>query len=105
MKKKLDEMKMQVKFVAALIFAVFLLSLFARGHFNSGGRDEIPAGMEQVEGMPEGHSMCVLGEPGCDYDPAGLEVIEIPPQGGSWCPAGPDSCVEFTVEGGEATNG
>jgi len=92
---------MQVKFVAALIFAVFLLSLFARGHFNSGGRDEPTTTTEPV-GF-EGHSMCALGEPGCDA--AGLEVVEIPPQGGSWCPNGPETCVEFMVEGGENVDG
>lgn len=99
MKKRLDDLKMQVKFVAALIVAVFLLSLFVRGHFDFGGTEPVePAGV-----LPEGHSMCVAGEPGCDS--AGLEMIEVPPSGGSWCPAGPDSCVEFTVEGGENIDG
>jgi len=100
---KIDDLLKQVKFVVALLFAVFLLSLFARGHFNSGGRGDAPMTTVELADQFKDNTVCAVGEPGCDA--AGLEVVEIPPQGGSWCPAGPDSCVEFMVEGGENVDG
>lgn len=102
---RIDKTKRQVKLVAGLLAGVFLLSLFARGHFNSGGEPTPTTVVEpEPKGLPEGHSMCVLGTPECEgfeTDP-GVEVVVIPAQGSTWCPPGSDTCVEFAPVGGGA---
>jgi len=100
---KIDTAKRQVKLVVGLLAGVFLLGLFAKGHFNSGGREETPTATtaEYVDRF-EGHSMCVLGEPGCEEftNNPDLGVVTIPEQGTVWCPPGSNECVEFIPEGG-----